>query len=134
MNSYPYESSPSSTGTNSRPFNEILLSELDAKLNDYDIHEILEEFSLSIDQLQKEDLNEDGRLPNIGGIGDIDTALELLPRDIMFLNTLYREDYAKDAEEEIERKADSDLLLDSSSPFFDFLREIDSRSPEVMPY
>eukprot|EP01036_Dinobryon_divergens_P029535 gene29535-38650_t len=130
MTSSPRLSSPSSTQTSSKPFNEILLSELDAKLNDYDIHEILEEFALSVDQLQKEDLYEDGRLPNIGGIGDIDTALELLPRDIMFLKTLYREDYAKDAEEEVERKANSNLLMDSSSPFFDFLREIDSRSPE----
>lgn len=132
MTSSPRLSSPSSTQTSSKPFNEILLSELDAKLNDYDIHEILEEFALSVDQLQKEDLYEDGRLPNIGGIGDIDTALELLPRDIMFLKTLYREDYAKDAEEEVERKANSNLLMDSSSPFFDFLREIDSRSPEVI--
>lgn len=125
-------SSQSSTDTNNRPFNEILLAELDAKLNNSDIHDIMAKYALSADRLQKEDLKHEDervRLPNIGGIGDIDSAFEILPRDIKFLQSLFRDDYAQNAEEDGGKKLTSNLLLDSSSPFFDFLREIDSRSP-----
>lgn len=132
MSSSSCLSSPSSTESNSRPFNEILLSELDAKLKNYDIHDVLEEFVRSADLLKKEGLDEeDGRLPKIGGIGDIGTASELRPSDIAILQKLFRQDYAQDAEQDVEKKLNSNLVLDSSSPFFDFLQEIDSRSPKV---
>lgn len=119
-----------------RSFYEILLSELESKLADYDIHDILAEYedSMQVIQSDMEDYLDEYPMPNIGSIGEPDSALDIAENDLNFLRSIFREDYIKDVDafaQNTESSKSHELFLDSTSPFFSILQEIDSRAPNV---